>query len=112
LLACFNELGVERETFKYCKAAGESEGLPWVVETAFGWCPALERRRIVVGVNWSVALGNPFRSFGRTGEGLESLLADQRAGRNEPIAFVLHFVCPRTQYTDRAKSGIVLPGDE
>ena len=54
----------------------------------------------------------PFRSFGRTGEGLESLLADQRAGRNEPIAFVLHFVCPRTQYTDRAKSGIVLPGDE
>jgi len=111
LLACFNELGVEPETFKYHKAADESEGLPWVVETAFGWCPALERRRIVVGVNWSVALGNPFRSFGRTGEGLESLLADQRAGRNEPVVFVLHFACPRTQFIDRGKSAVVLPGE-
>ena len=78
------------------------------METAFGWCPALEQRRIVTGVNWSVALGNPFRSFGRTGEGLESLLAEQRAGRNEPVVFVLHFVCPRAQYTDRGKSAIVL----
>lgn len=110
LRACFDAVGLEAETFKYHKAVGEAEGLPWVVETAFGWCPKLERRRIVVGVNWSVALGNPFRSFGSTGEGLESLLAAQRAGRNEPIVFVLHFACPRTQYTDRGKSAIVLPG--
>jgi hypothetical protein len=111
LRACFDAVGLEAETFKYHKAVGEADGLPWVVETAFGWCPALEQRRIVVGVNWSVALGNPFRSFGRTGEGLESLLADQRAGRNEPVVFVLHFACPRAQYTDRGKSAIVLPGD-
>jgi len=111
LRACFDAVGLQPETFKYQKAAGESEGLPWIVETAFGWCPTQERRRIVVGVNWSVALGNPFRSFGSTGEGLESLLADQRAGRNEPIVFFLHFACPRAQYTDRGKSAIVLPGD-
>jgi hypothetical protein len=66
---------------------------------------------MVLGVNWSVALGNPFRSFGRISEGLEALLADQRAGRNEPVVFVLHFACPRTQYTDRGKSAIVLLGD-
>jgi hypothetical protein len=90
---------------------GETEGLPWVVETAFGWCPELGRRRIIVGVNWSVGIGNPFRSFGRYGgEGLEALLAHQRAGRDEPIIFVLHFVCPRAGYTDRGKSAIVLPG--
>ena len=111
LLACFNAVGLVAETFKYHKAIGEDdEGLPWVVETAFGWCPSLEQRRIVAGANWSVALGNPFRSFGQTGEGLESVLAEQRAGRNEPIVFVLHFACPRTQYTDRGKSAIVLPG--
>jgi DNA topoisomerase VI subunit B len=111
LLACFKAIGLEAETFKYQRAAGlAADGLPWVVETAFGWCPALEQRRIVAGVNWSVALGNPFRSFGQTSEGLESLLADQRAGRDEPIVFVLHFACPRTQYTDRGKSAIVLPG--
>jgi hypothetical protein len=111
LRSCFDAVGLEAETFKYYKAVGEADGLPWVVETAFGWCRALEQRRIVVGVNWSVALGNPFRSFGHAGEGLESLLADQRAGRNEPIVFVLHFACPRTQYTDRGKSAIVLPGE-
>jgi hypothetical protein len=111
LRACFDAVGLEAETFKYRKDAGEDDdGLPFVVETAFGWCPALEQRRIVVGVNWSVALGNPFRSFGHTGEGLEAALADKRAGRNEPIVFVLHFACPRTQYTDRGKSAIVLPG--
>ena len=111
LRACFDAVGLEAETFKYHKALGEADGLPWIVETAFGWCPSLEQRRIVVGVNWSVALGNPFRSFGHASEGLESLLADQRAGRNEPIVFVLHFACPRTQYTDRGKSAIVLPGE-
>jgi hypothetical protein len=111
LRSCFNAVGLEAETFKYHKVVGEADGLPWVVETAFGWCPVLERRRIVVGVNWSVALGNPFRSFGRTGEGLEALLADQRAGRNEPVVFVLHFACPRTQFIDRGKSAVVLPGE-
>jgi hypothetical protein len=111
LLASFNAVGLQAETFKYQKVVGiDDDDLPWLIETAFGWCPELPGRRIVVGVNWSVALGNPFRSFGRTGEGLESLLADERAGRNEPIVFVLHFVCPRTQYTDRGKSAIVLRG--
>jgi DNA topoisomerase VI subunit B len=110
LLARFKEVGVEPESFKYHKALGEIEGLPWVVETAFGWCPALQRRRIIVGVNWSVGLGNPFRSFSRHGgEGLESLLADQRAGRDEPIVFVLHYACPRAPYTDRGKSAIIMP---
>jgi hypothetical protein len=111
LLARFSEVGVEGETFKYQKALGEIGGLPWLAETAFGWCPAIGSRRIIIGVNWSVALGNPFRSFREYGgEGLEQLLADQRAGRNEPIVFVLHYVCPRAAYTDRGKSAIVLPG--
>jgi hypothetical protein len=112
LLARFTEAKVEPETFKYQKTLGETEGLPWVVETAFGWCPSEDRRRIVTGANWSVGLGNPFRSFGRAGEGLESLLAQQRAGRDEPIIVVVHFACPRIGYTDRGKSAITLPGGE
>ena len=113
LLACFNTVGVEVESFKYKPVLGETKGLPWIVETAFGWCQKLNSRRIIVGVNWSVALGNPFRSFSRYGgEGLESLLADQRAGRDEPIVFVLHFVCPRATYTDRGKSAVILPGGQ
>jgi hypothetical protein len=113
LLARFNEIGIEPETFKYQKRFGEIEGLPWVVETAFGWCPSLDRRRIICGVNCSVALGNPFRSFGRYGgEGLETYLSDQRAGRNEPIIFVLHYACPRPPFIDRGKSAVIVPGGE
>jgi DNA topoisomerase VI subunit B len=112
LLARFKEVGVETETFKYQKVLGETEGLPWIVETAFGWCPKLSTRGIIVGINSSVGLGNPFRSFSRYGgEGLESLLAEQRAGQDEPIIFVLHYACPRAAYTDRGKSAIVLPGE-
>jgi hypothetical protein len=111
LLARFTEANVEPETFKYQKALGETDGLPWLYEGAFGWCPSQDRRRAVLGVNWSVGLGNPFRSFGRAGEGLEHLLADARASSNEPIIFVLHFACPRVGYTDRGKSAVILPGD-
>ena len=88
---------------------GETLGLPWVVEVAFGWCPELESRREILGVNWSVGLGNPFRSFSRYGgEGLESLLAAQRAGRDEPIILVVHLAQPRVDYTDRGKTAVVL----
>jgi len=37
------------------------------------------------------------------------VLAAQRAGRDEPVVFILHFACPRAAYTDRGKSAVVLP---
>jgi hypothetical protein len=86
--------------------------LPWVVESAFGYRGEHgESRSIATGANWSAAISNPFRSFGATGEGLESVLADMRAGRNEPIVFSLHLAHPRVEYTDRGKSAIVIGGD-
>jgi DNA topoisomerase VI subunit B len=110
LLARFLANGAHADTFKYKSVIGDTEtGLPVVIETAFAWCPqAVTSRRIVTGVNWSVALGNPFRSFGQTGEGLENLLAQQRAGRNEPIIFVLHLASPRIEFADRGKTALVI----
>ena len=110
LLARFLAYGAHAETFKYKAVIGDTEnGLPVVIETAFGWVPQeLEERRIVTGVNFSVALGNPFRSFGQTGEGLEHVLAQQRAGRNEPIIFVLHLASPRVEFADRGKTALVI----
>jgi DNA topoisomerase VI subunit B len=104
-------LGVRRESFSYKRIASKN-GLPYVIETAFGWLgdEAQDRRRIFVGANWSVAIGNPFRSFGSTGEGLESVLADKRAGRSEPVVFVLHLAHPRVEYTDRGKTALVVQG--
>lgn len=111
LLACFRAAGVHEASFKYQTATGETDGLPWIVESAFGFCPAgPARRRIIAGVNFSVGIDNPFRSFRRYGgEGLEAHLNQLRAAASEPIVFVLHYACPRVEFTDRGKTAVIVP---
>jgi DNA topoisomerase VI subunit B len=117
-------MGVTPESFQYHKELPKSKKLqfgadekawflPWVVETAFGWLgkDASDERKIVTGANWSAAIKNPFRSFGATGEGLDTILSNVYATRGEPVVFVLHLACPRVEYTDRGKSAMVI-GDE
>jgi DNA topoisomerase VI subunit B len=105
-------LGVAQETFHYQRAEFEHGGLPYLAEVAFGYCPdGLDPRRIITGVNWSVAIGaDPFRHLGQGGESLDAILTKQRAGRNEPVLTVLHLACPRIEYLDRGKSSVVIPG--
>ena len=112
LRAKFEAAGVAPESFDYKKADLEHDGVPYLIEFAFGYCPnGQDARRIVTGVNWSVSVGsNPFRSLGTAGESLDSILAKQRAGQDEPIVTVLHLACPRVEYLDRGKSSIVVPG--
>jgi hypothetical protein len=112
LAAKFTELGVAPETFDYKRAEFEHQGLPYLAEVAFGYCPqGKDVRRIVTGINWSVAIGaDPFRHLGPAGESLDGILTNQRAGRNEPIVTVLHLACPRIEYLDRGKSSVVVPG--
>jgi DNA topoisomerase VI subunit B len=111
LASCFQRAGVNLETFKYQRSLGETGGVPDVIETAFGWCPDGEnKRQIITGINWSTAIGNPFRSLGLYGESLDSILAEQRSGRAEPIIFVLHVARPRVEYSDHGKSAVVIPG--
>ena len=110
--AKFKALGVAPETFDYRKAEFEHEGLPYVAEVAFGYCPKGEDdRRIITGVNWSPAIGDdPFRRLGPAGESLDGILTKQRAGRAEPIVVVLHLACPRIAYLDCGKSSVAIPG--
>jgi hypothetical protein len=112
LLARFEAAGVAPESFDYRRAEIDHDGVPYLVEFAFGYCPkGTDRRRIIAGVNWSGSVGsNPFRNLGSGGESLDSILAQQRAGRDEPIVTVLHLACPRVEYLDRGKSSIVVPG--
>jgi hypothetical protein len=120
-------MGIKPESFQYAKVlsgakrkksqlAADEESklseLPWVVETAFGWRPeAKDERRICTGANWSAAIKDPFRSFGATGEGLQTQLAKLWATREEPVVVVLHLAHPRVEYTDRGKSALVIGGD-
>jgi hypothetical protein len=77
----FEPAGVNLETFKYQRALGENDGIPDVIESDFGWCPdGKNKRRIITRVNWSPAIGNPFRSLGPFGESLDTILAEQRSG--------------------------------
>ncbi|MER9965581.1 ATP-binding protein [Mesorhizobium sp. M0060] len=109
--ARFREAGCEMESFDYRKVADhDEEGIPYLVETAFGWLGdnAADERRMVTGVNWSPGIINPFRQLGSYGGSLDSILQQQRVGRDEPVIFVLHVACPRVEYLDRAKSAVVV----
>jgi hypothetical protein len=109
IAARLEALGCEMESFQYQRATEVEEGLPWVIESAFGWCPDLPERRLVTGVNWSPGILNPFRDLGALGDSLDSILQRQRAGSEEPVCFLLHVICPRVEYTDRGKSAVVIP---
>jgi hypothetical protein len=110
LAACGNA-----ETFKYEKRMGvTSEGIPYVIEFAFGLHQsgltqgAAVSRKFITGANWSVGINNPFRAFGSTGEGLENTLAKVRANAGQPVICTLHLASAYVQYADRGKSSIIL----
>ena len=112
----FLAAGGNAETFKYQQRKGvTSEGIPYVIEFAFGLHQsaltqggAAFRRVIVTGANWSVGISNPFRAFGSTGEGLENTLAKVRANAAAPVICALHLASAYIQYADRGKSSIIL----
>jgi DNA topoisomerase VI subunit B len=112
LAARCKRLGCAMESFQYKRVVGETDGLPWMAESAFAWRPDAEARRLITGVNWSPGIVNPFRQLGRWGQSLDSVLEQQQAGREEPVVVLLHLACPRVSYTDRGKSAVVIGGEE
>jgi DNA topoisomerase VI subunit B len=112
----FLAAGGNAETFRYELRKGVNDGVPYVVEFAFGLHESGlggggVARKIVTGSNWSAAIANPFRRFGSTGEGLETILANVRAKAGEPVICALHLASAHIQYADRGKSSIILTGD-
>jgi DNA topoisomerase VI subunit B len=107
------------ETFKYeCRKGTTSDGIPYIVEFAFGLHQSglsqdgiAVARKFVTGANWSAAISNPFRRFGSTGEGLENTLAKVRANASQPVICALHLASAYIQYADRGKSSIILADD-
>jgi DNA topoisomerase VI subunit B len=114
----FLAAGGNADTFDYQRRMGVSDGIPYVVEFAFGLhqsaiaAPGIHVARVfVTGANWSAAIINPFRSFGSTGEGVESTLAKVRANTSQPVICALHLASARIQFADRGKSSIILTDD-
>jgi DNA topoisomerase VI subunit B len=107
------------DTFKYqCRKGMTDDGIPYIVEFAFGLHQSgLSRdgvalsRKFITGANWSAGISNPFRRFGSTGEGLENTLAKVRANASQPVICALHLASAYIQYADRGKSSIILADD-
>jgi hypothetical protein len=100
--------GCEMETFEYRRIIETEDDVPWVIETAFAWCPKAKQRRLITGVNWSPGVINPFRELGDYGTSLDALLSRARSDTDDPVILVIHIACPRVEYTDRGKSALVL----
>jgi hypothetical protein len=115
----FLAAGGNPDTFKYQQRKGVSgDGIPYVVEFAFGLhqsglaqSGAGVSRKFVTGANFSAAIGNPFRRFGSTGDGLDSTLAKVRANATAPVICALHLASAYIQFADRGKSSIILTDD-
>jgi hypothetical protein len=105
----FEEAGCNMESFEYRRIMDTGDdGIPWIIETAFGWCPAAKERRLVVGINWSATILNPFRELGEFGVSLDTILAQARADRDDPVIVFMHLAQPRVEFTDRGKSAVVM----
>jgi DNA topoisomerase VI subunit B len=117
----FLAAGGNAETFNYEQRKGyEKNGVPYLIEVAFGLHqhgltqPAghfVVSRKFITGVNWSVGINNPFRTFGSTGQGLENMLAELRINNREPVIAAVHLAAAHVQYADRGKSSIILTDD-
>jgi hypothetical protein len=101
--------GCEMESFQHRRTMQIEDDIPFVIETAFAWCPDATERRLITGVNWSPAVAaNPFRELGHFGTSLDTILARARCDTDDPVILVLHIALPRAEFTDRAKSALVM----
>ena len=106
----FLAAGGNADTFKYELRKGMTdEGIPYVIEVAFGLHQSGLRqdahvsRKIITGANWSVGIVNPFRSFGSTGEGLENTLANVRANASHRLSVLCIWHRPTSNTQTEAK---------
>jgi len=86
-------------TVRYKKKTGMDKGVPFVLEVAFGLKTrqhSEEARDLVVGLNWSPALGSPLPQ-------LDELLTEMRVDRWDPVVMAVHLAHARLETTDRGK---------
>ena len=104
--------GGEADSFRYKRGCGESDGVPYIIESAFAHCPEAEERELVTGINWTPTYRDPFTSVGEYGDSLSGVLGDEYAGSEEPIIVLVHLATPKPVFTDRGKTSLSLPHDE
>ncbi|MGO9056944.1 MAG: hypothetical protein ACLQU2_06090 [Candidatus Binataceae bacterium] len=86
--------------FEYHKAAAidEEDGLPCVLELAFG-LNKKNGRRLIVGMNWAPVFKIPSGA-------IEDALNHGLVQRHDPVVFFIHLVKPRFAFTDHGKGAL------
>jgi len=92
--------GVNRESVKYVLKPGD-DGMPFVVEMAFGIRGDTDARRVISGLNWSPALRVPIQELG-------ALMGEMRFDHQDPITIVIHVARPRFEFADHGKTAVRL----
>lgn len=97
------QYGATPDSMEYRRALGDMNGLPYVLEVAFGVLADADYIRILrVGINFSPALSQPFTA-------LDTALNEARCTYNDPVVMLVHLACPAIQFSDRGKSKALLP---
>jgi hypothetical protein len=112
--ALHDQFGVDVDHVEYASVTDVDDGIPYVLESAFVYLgdDAPDRRHLLLGLNWSASIGNPFRQFGSSGRGLDGLLSDNHVARTDPVVLMLHAVHPALQFADRGKTSIVMRNEQ
>jgi len=94
--------GAAEDSIRYIRKVGEDEGLPYVLEFAFGVREDDDAgRRLLTGLNWSATLENPLPE-------LRSLLQTMRVDPHDPVTVVVHIAKPQFRFTERGKGAVAL----
>jgi DNA topoisomerase VI subunit B len=94
------------QTFRYTKTVDEVDGLPYVLEVAFGSVRKEDADdhalRLITGINWSATPENPFQQ-------LDDYLNTAHVQDADPVVVVVHLAIPRPTFRDRGKQSLALP---
>jgi hypothetical protein len=96
----FESLGVSKGFKYHRKAFEDDEGLPVVVETAFGVRPnSAEGSRRIIGLNWSPVFKIPSGAIGEA-------ISDCHVNPFDPVVLLIHVARPRFEFTDHGKGAL------
>ena len=102
--------GADPDQVKYSRELGHDGDLPFVVEAAFARIKDLSSTPLVSGINWSPAIGDPFRwSAGAwSHHSLRGLVRDRHILAGTPALIGVSLATPTVSFVDRGKSAAML----
>ena len=114
----------DESLFKYAKIKSMDNGIPYVLEVAFGVVKKLEGRRVQFGINQTITYKLPFEQEQFEADlkkddyqsvystyGIDGLLKSLHITEADPVFIAMHLTSPNIRYEDYGKSEVGLNSD-